>query len=113
MLMRSKLRSRGLRSTRLRSKRVIPMAFFFERPSDWRTPRASQGTRRTKPQIQPNIHSHPQYRKILLDRMSYKLYYVNYEMRLESRPVNCLCNPLILSLESGFPLGLLSVVLRG
>ena len=41
-----------------------------------------------------DIHSRLATRQVLLDITSYKLYYVNYEMRLNSRPVDCLCNPV-------------------
>jgi hypothetical protein len=40
-----------------------------------------------------DIHSRPTGSRIFLDSASYKLYYVNYEMKLNSEPVDCLCNP--------------------
>jgi len=76
-------------------------------PSDWRTPRASQRNKRrtTKkqnkaatrrgpyiyaPSHQANIHSQANDAKIPLDTLSYKLYYVNYEISLNSSPVDFL-----------------------
>jgi hypothetical protein len=46
----------------------------------------------------------PLNQKISLDTASYKLYYVNYEMKLNSEPVDCLCNPRETPLTQAFPL---------
>ena len=45
------------------------------------------------PGAQANIHSQGFRAKISLDTASYKLYYVNYKIGLDSAPVDCLCNP--------------------
>lgn len=60
------------------------------------------------------MHSFPHFRKIPLDTTSYKLYYVNYEIRLTLGPVDCLCNSagsLKDFVNNAFPIGWWSVLL--